>query len=154
MNAELIDRVAWVGRRELRGPVRGIVLRFQGLGSSGKGGEDRFDLECGDAGALIVSPHHDPWAWMNAATVDFVDELIAALTAQMGLSDDVAIISTGGSIGGHGALAFTLFTRRPVVACSALFPMGRMKRFTTPSLYLSKREPISVSNIVSTRKAR
>ena len=42
MHSDLIDRVAWVGRRERRGPVRGIVLRFQGLGSTGKSGEDRF----------------------------------------------------------------------------------------------------------------
>jgi len=52
-----------------------------------------------------------------------VDELVAALTAQMDLPTDLPVISTGGSMGGHGTLLFTLLTRRPVVACSALFPV-------------------------------
>ena len=42
MNDALLSQVAWIGDKYLNGPVRGIVLEFAGLGTTGmKGGRGR-----------------------------------------------------------------------------------------------------------------
>lgn len=124
MNDALLNQVAWIGDRYLHGPVRGIVLRFSGLGATGlKDGADPMEMEWGQAGGLVVQPYHDPWAWMNPATRAFVDELVAGLFARYALAPNTPVIATGGSMGGHGALLYTLLSSRPVAACAANCPV-------------------------------
>jgi alpha-beta hydrolase superfamily lysophospholipase len=125
MNDALLSQVAWIGDKYVNGPVRGIVLEFPGLGGMGMKGEgpDARELEWGQAGALVVVPFQDPWGWMNPQTVAFTDELVAALFARFALAPDTPVIATGGSMGGHGALIYTLLASRPVAACAANCPV-------------------------------
>ncbi len=124
MDDALIDKVAWVGHQSLSGPIRGIVLRFSGLGATGmKGGADPMELEWGQAGALVVHPYHDPWAWMNPPTQRFVDELLIGLRARYGLAAGLPVVATGGSMGGHGALVYALSAPSTVTACVAVSPV-------------------------------
>jgi pimeloyl-ACP methyl ester carboxylesterase len=124
MEDALLDRVAWIGSPYLREPIRGIVLDFRGLGDgSMKGGASASELEWGDAGALVVTPYHDPWAWMNPATRAFVDELVDGLFARHDLDERTPILSTGGSMGGQQALIYARYARRPVAACAVNCPV-------------------------------
>jgi alpha-beta hydrolase superfamily lysophospholipase len=60
---------------------------------------------------------------MNADTVAFLDELVDALLARHGLPASTPIIATGGSMGGHAALAYTLKSRHSVARCLAICPV-------------------------------
>ena len=124
MNDALLSQVAWIGDKYVSGPIRGVILRFPGLGATGTvGGADPMELEWGQAGGLVVTPYQDPWGWMNPATRAFVDELVSGIFARYDLSADTPVIATGGSMGGHGALLYTLLSARPVAACAANCPV-------------------------------
>lgn len=124
MRDDLLDRLAWIGHREVQGPVRGIILRFQGLGAQGmKAAAEPLDLELASRGALVVEPWHGPWAWMNDATRDLYDEVVDAVRARFRLAADLPLIAVGGSMGGHGALAYTFRSRHRVTACFANCPV-------------------------------
>ncbi len=124
MDDSLVDKVSWTSVQYLRGPVRGIILRFAGLGSTEmRSGADPSELEWSDKGGLVVVPYHDPWAWMNGQTRAFVDELVDAVKRRHKLSEDIPVISTGGSMGGQGALVYTRYSRHGVVACFANCPV-------------------------------
>ena len=124
MNPAHLHQFAWIGDKSLNGPVRGIVLRFSGLGATGmKDSADPMELEWGQSGALVVTPYHDPWGWMNPATRACTDELVDGLFTRYGLSADTPVIATGGSMGGYAALVYTLLAARPVAACAANCPV-------------------------------
>lgn len=55
----------------------------------------------GQAGGLVVTPYQDPWGWMNAATRAFTDELVSGIFARFGSAENISVIATGGSMGGH-----------------------------------------------------
>ena len=125
MNKSLIKDVAWTGEDYLGSPIKAIILRFSGLGGTEgmKTSADPQELEWANAGGLVVLPYHNPWAWMNRAAIDFVDELIDAILAKSGLPATLPIIATGGSMGGHGALTYSLKSRHPVARCLAVCPV-------------------------------
>ncbi|MCW3059685.1 MAG: alpha/beta hydrolase [Capsulimonas sp.] len=125
MKEELVENVAWIGHKSLRGPIRGVILSFAGLGGTASlkdwiGDQER---EWASAGGLVVFPYYSPWAWMNPQTVAFVDELLDAVFLKYGLPPQTPIVATGGSMGGHGALAYTMNSRHRVARCYALSPV-------------------------------
>jgi pimeloyl-ACP methyl ester carboxylesterase len=124
MTPEILDKVAWLSTDYVRRPISGLVLRFPGLGSTGlKSDPDFYDLEWGQAGALTVLGYQDPWGWMNPATVNFIDDLVDAVRARHQLGPEIPLLSTGGSMGGHAALLYTLKSRHRAAACLALYPV-------------------------------
>ena len=124
ISKELLNQLAWIGTEQVNGPVSGIVLRFPGLGSTGmKTDADAAELEWGQAGALTVIPYQDPWGWMNPRVVRFIDQLVEAIRAHHGLGDNVPLLSTGGSMGGHAALLYAIKSRHRVAACLANCPV-------------------------------
>lgn len=124
MHNDLLDRVAWIGQRSVSSPITGIILRFQGLGAQGmKSGADALDLELGAHGALVVEPWHGPWAWMNDSTRDLYDEVVDALRVRLHLPADLPLITSGGSMGGHGALTYAFRSRHRVTACQVNCPV-------------------------------
>ena len=125
MEDKLLDRVAWTSQDYLGCPIRGIILRFAGLGNTDMkvGGGDPMELEWSNLGGLVVQPFHEPWAWMNPPAQKFVDELIDALLLRHQLPASTPLIATGGSMGGHGALVYSRYSRHRVIACLALWPV-------------------------------
>ena len=128
MNESLIKDVAWTGEDYLGSPITAIILRFSGLGGTQgmKSGAEPQELEWANAGGLIVLPYHNPWAWMNQDAIDFVDELTDALLKKYNLPSSLPIIATGGSMGGHGALTYTLKSRHKVTRCLAICPVANL----------------------------
>jgi dipeptidyl aminopeptidase/acylaminoacyl peptidase len=120
----LLDKFAWTNIDSVKAPITGIVLRFPGLGNTGmKSDPEPLDLEWGQSGALTVLPYHDPWGWMNPAEQAFIDDLVDGLRQRHRLSPEIPLISTGGSMGGHAALLYSLKSRQRVAACLALWPV-------------------------------
>ncbi len=105
-------------------PVRGIVLTFHGLGFAQMFSEhDDYAVTLAERGILRVIPYYNPWCWMNRQTVDFVDEIIDVLAEKFGLSDDIPIISTGGSMGGLCSLAYAAYAKRTPAAVVSNCPV-------------------------------
>ena len=123
MHESLIDQVAFTSRAALTGPVRALVLRFEGLGCTNlKKDPDMWDLDLASRGGLVITPFHNPWSWMNDATRTFVDELVDAVLARHALAATTPIVATGGSMGGHGALVYAMYTRHRLAGCMANCP--------------------------------
>jgi dipeptidyl aminopeptidase/acylaminoacyl peptidase len=119
-----LDKFAWLSDAYVKQPISGIVLRFPGLGSTGmKSNPDPQDLEWGQAGAVTVLPYYDPWGWMNPTVVQFIDGLVEAVRERHQLAAEIPLISTGDSMGGHGALLYSLKSRHRIAACMAIWPV-------------------------------
>jgi len=128
MNKSEIKQLAWVGDEWLSGPIRGVVMSFLGLGYAAMKEEPSTEeLGWARAGGLVVVPYYGPWCWMNRNARAFVDSLVDAVYKEYHLSDDVPLISTGGSMGGLSSLLFARYSRRPVAACLALCPVCDLK---------------------------
>ena len=125
MRDDQLDQLAWNGFRHLSGPVRGLVVRFHGLGGMGmKAAGDPTDLEWAGHGALVVEVFQDPWGWMNDATRDLSDAVVDALRARHHLDPALPLIAIGGSMGGHAALTWCFTSRQRVTACQANCPVA------------------------------
>ena len=124
MNQEKLRQVAWIGDDWVKGPIRGVVLSFHGLGGGGPNKEPTTEeLGWARAGALVVFPYYGPWSWMNRQARAGIDETVDAVYATFRLSRKIPLISAGGSMGGGGALLYARYAKRPVSACYALFPV-------------------------------
>ena len=124
MDATTLKQVAWIGDAWVKGPVRGVVLSFHGLGFGGlKNEPSTVELGWAKAGGLVVFPYYGPWSWMNRTARGFVDEVVDAVYERYGLKDGTPLISTGGSMGGLSSLLYTRYARRRIDACLALFPV-------------------------------
>jgi len=128
MDITKMKQVAWIGEQYLKGPIRGVVLVFHGLGYMGeKNGVDTTELEWANNGFLVVFPYYGPWSWMNREARIFVDDLVDAVYTNYSLSEEIPLISTGGSMGGYSSLLYTCYAKRPVAKCLALFPVCDLK---------------------------
>lgn len=124
MDREVMRQVSWIGDEWVQGRVRAVVLAFHGLGGGApKKTPGTEELEWGKRGGLVVHPYYGPWSWMNRSARCFVDELIDDVFREFSIGSNTPVVSTGGSMGGQGALIYTRYARRPVVACDALFPV-------------------------------
>jgi pimeloyl-ACP methyl ester carboxylesterase len=106
------------------GRIRGIVLSFFGLGY-----QEMYDADTDWGRRLaaqniaLVIPYSDPWAWMAPRTVQFADRLVEVLLARNGLPLSTPVISTGGSMGGLGALLYCRAAAHTPAACVANCPV-------------------------------
>ena len=110
---------------DVKGPVRGIVVEHHGLGciwfkpNEGKG----WNKDLSEKGIVAFHPHYDPWCWMNDAAVRFTDRIVDCIIEHYGLPKDTKVCSTGGSMGGLGALVYARYSRKNVVAAVANCPV-------------------------------
>lgn len=119
-----LSQFAYTNEELLTGPVRGINLDFHGLDLIAMlSGYDERVRRFAAEGILHITPYDNPWSWMNDVAVRTADALLDTAIEKYGLTPDVPITSTGGSMGGLGALIFPLHTRHRVVACAANCPV-------------------------------
>jgi dipeptidyl aminopeptidase/acylaminoacyl peptidase len=128
MNRDTIKQVAWVGDQYVQGTIKGVILVFHGLGSTGmKQAPSTTELAWAAAGGLVVFPYYGPWSWMNRTARAFVDELVAAVYAAYKVVPAAPLITAGGSMGGYSSLLYTRYAARPVAACYANCPVCDLK---------------------------
>lgn len=109
---------------------RGAVLEFPGLGGgSCLGGhmdnavyETEYTARLAEEGILAVYVSAGPWSWMNRGAVRLTEAVAAALLEKYGLPATFPFAATGGSMGGTGALIWSLSTRYHVAGCVAACP--------------------------------
>lgn len=113
--------------------VTGIVLEFPGLGGhSCLGGNmdnmfaysSDFAKECAKKGIVLAYTFPGPWSWMNKGAVRVIDLIVDAYMDKYAWSDeeDFTLTVMGGSMGGQGALIYTIDSRHTVDACVAHCP--------------------------------
>jgi dipeptidyl aminopeptidase/acylaminoacyl peptidase len=120
MHTNDLQHLAWIGDALVAQPIRGVILVFHGLGGAGVDGEPTVEeIAWAKRGGLVVRPYCGPWTWMNRQTRAFVEQLLDAIYQRYELSDSMPLIAIGTSMGGQGALIFTRYARRKVVACVA-----------------------------------
>ena len=124
MNKENLHYFAYTNADKIKGKIKGIAVFFVGLGGCSMYNDGN---EWGDSFAehdlLFVIPYHNPWAWMNAQTVAFTDEIIDVLFKAYSLPEDTPIVSCGGSMGGLSALVYTAYSKRTPASCVASCPV-------------------------------
>jgi len=124
INYDNLRNFAYVNDSICKKPVKGIVISFFGLGGMAMYDNDFTDGEFyAEEGILYVVPYNNPWAWMNKQAVAYTDEIIDVLIGKYNLSDNIPIVSTGGSMGGQSALVYTAYAKHQPVACVANCPV-------------------------------
>ena len=92
INSENYRSFAYVNDGIIDGKIKGVVVRFHGLG-----GQEMFDEETNEGkffaerGILYVVPYQNPWAWMNKQNVGYTDEIVDALFEKYSLSENTPI---------------------------------------------------------------
>lgn len=118
-----IRNFAYVNDDLIKGGIKGIIIDFFGLGV-----QNTYDKPLAESqrfaskGLLHIVPYYDPWAWMNDRTVAFCERLLDVLTEKYGLHD-TPLVTCGASMGGLGALIFTLKSKKTPVACITNCPV-------------------------------
>ncbi len=116
---------------ELHGPVRGIVLRFHGLGHKVNLATDMVfkvaTSACTANGILFIFPFYNPWSWMNKKTVDFIDALLDVARDLYQLDKDIPLGIYGGSMGGYSALTYAIEGKHKVKSIALNCPCCNME---------------------------
>jgi len=124
INSENYRSFAYVNDGIISGKIKGLVVRFHGLG-----GDEMFDEETNEGkffaerGILYVVPYQNPWAWMNSVTVKLADEIIDVLFSKYSLPESTPIVSCGDSMGGQSCLVYAAYAKRTPIACVANCPV-------------------------------
>ncbi len=132
----------------LKKPIKAICLEFPGLGGGSCIGGcldiRAYDYGPGEAlgkeGVLLAYVFTGPWSWMNRGAVRITDLVVDALKEKYELPKDCPIIAIGGSMGGAGALMYTLKSKNSVKACVAACPCLDVRR----SFYCAPDVPRSI----------
>ena len=106
------DDLAATNYAEIPGEIRGIILRFHGLGHKVNLATDMIcGPLCAKHGVLYLYPFYNPWSWMNKKTVDFIDALLDIVIETYHLKKDIPIGIFGSSMGGYSALTYPLHSK-------------------------------------------
>ena len=133
INKETLNLYAYTNEEYINGAIKGVVLEFHGLGST----EMRkkpcdLELECAKNNILTIYPYYGTWSWMNKTAVSFVDKVIEVACEKHSLDvNEIPIISTGGSMGGHSSLVYTRYAKITPKACFADCPVCDFKFHAT-----------------------
>lgn len=125
ITSENLSYFAYVNDKVCTRPIKGIALVFSGLGFNSMCGDTEwYEGELfGSKGILYVQPYHNPWAWMNKQEVDLTDEILDVIFEKFDLPENTPIASTGGSMGGLGAITYCAYAKRTPITCVANCPV-------------------------------
>jgi len=115
---------AYTNEKVLKNKPGAVVINFHGLGSGGLlQNDDEPAFLYAERDILYVYPYYDPWGWMNRECVAYTDEIADAVFEKYKLAESTPIASTGGSMGGQGALVYSCYAKRTPAVCAALCPV-------------------------------
>lgn len=129
INKDTVYYYARTNETLLETSPKGILLEFPGLGgNSCLGGEDNvgvynteFSRKCAGLGIILAYVFTGPWSWMNKGAVRIADAVVDALQEKYGL-ENVPVVASGGSMGGLGAMIYSIESRHKITACVAACP--------------------------------
>lgn len=124
INYENLSSFAYSNDKEITGEIKGVVLDFFGLGGMGMyPNGTKFGHFFAEHNVLYVIPYSNPWGWMNRDEVRLTDEILDVLFDKLNLSDDIPIVSSGGSMGGLACIVYTKYAKRTPCGCVANCPV-------------------------------
>lgn len=126
--AEHYREFCFTNEEMLGGDIRGIILYFNGLGHVINGSEDMIDApHAAEHHILYITPNYNPWSWMNAKTVAYVDAIVEVFIDKYGLPADIPVGLYGGSMGGYSCFHYAMKTKYNVVAADLNCPCCNME---------------------------
>jgi dipeptidyl aminopeptidase/acylaminoacyl peptidase len=128
IDIKVAKEIAWIGDQQVKGPIKGVILTFHGLGAPGvKTEAEGEELVWAENGYLVIFPYYGPWCWMNRQARDIVNQVVDAVYAEYNLSDSTPLLAYGGSMGGFSAILYCRYAKRPITACIANCPVTDIK---------------------------
>lgn len=132
VNLDNLRSFTYINEDSIVMPIRGIIVSFPGMG-----GQDFFTQDTprgkffGERGILYVLPYNNPWAWMNAQAFANSELIMDLVFEKFNLPETTPIAITGLSMGGHGALMYSMRSKRQPVACVLNCPACNMVSHVT-----------------------
>jgi dienelactone hydrolase len=123
MTYETLRNFTYSNDNLIEGRIKGVVLNFMGLNFNWMIENSAEGSEYAARGILYVIPYYNPWCWMNAQAVAWVDEVLDVLFDHYQLPKDTPIVSTGVSMGGLCALTYCAYAKRTPCACVTNCPV-------------------------------
>ena len=123
MDLAVLKQTAAISDQITKGEIKGVALIFHGLGGMYPPEYNAEELAWAENGWLLVFPFYGPWSWMNRQARRFVDEVVESVYLHYHLSDDIPLVSTGGSMGGMSALLYCRYGKKAPIACYAKYPV-------------------------------
>lgn len=122
INYDNLRQFAYSNDHLIKGEIKGIVLNFTGCSVYNMYDTDtHLGKFYASYNVLFVIPYYNPWSWMNKFAVQLTDEILDVLFEKYNLTD-VPIASTGGSMGGQGAIVYMARAKRTPEICIANCP--------------------------------
>lgn len=136
---ETLRNFAYSNDHLIKGKIKGIVLKFYGLGITKMHDTDPGDaLDFAEKGIIYVIPYYNPWSWMNKQAVAYTDEIISVLCKKYNLGSTVKVVSTGDSMGGLSALVYCVYAKITPCACVVNCPVCDLPYHFTERLDLPR----------------
>lgn len=124
INYQNLRNYTYSNDKLINGSIKGIILRFTGLGDMEMCWEDEpMHKMYAEKGIIFLQPYYNPWCWMNRQTVSFVDEIIEVLKEKYRLPPEITIVSSGESMGGLCALVYAYYAKCTPAKCVANCPV-------------------------------
>ncbi len=133
-----LRKFAYSNDKLIKGEIKGIVLNFSGCSIYAMYNEDTpLGKFYASHGVIFIIPYYNPWAWMNKPAVKFVDEIVDVIFEHYNLND-TPIASTGGSMGGQGAIVYMARAKRTPEICIANCPVCDLNWHTKNKLNIPR----------------
>jgi alpha-beta hydrolase superfamily lysophospholipase len=127
INFEKLRYFAYANDHICKKPIRGIIMDFWGMDSTGILNEDPDNAKYyAEKGILFLIPYYNPWAFCNRQTRAYIEEVLDVVYAHFDLPADFPLVYTGNSMGGLTALCCTVLCKYKAVACLANCPVCDM----------------------------
>ncbi len=122
INYDNLRQFAYSNDKLIKGEIKGIVLNFSGCSVYTMYDTDtHLGKFYAEYGVIFIIPYYNPWSWMNKYAVELTDEILDVIFEKYNLTN-VPIASTGGSMGGQGAIVYMARAKRTPEICIANCP--------------------------------
>ncbi len=124
INIKNIRQFAYENSHLIKGEIKGVIFEFVGLYTQNYyiDEEPSAAFRFAEKGLLYVIPYYDPWAWMNRRTVSFCRLIFKVITEGFSL-ENLPFVVCGASMGGMGAMIFSIEGEKSPVACVTNCPV-------------------------------
>ena len=124
INYENLRKFCYSNDHLIKGEIKAIAIDFYGLGGQAMHHTDpHLGEKYARNGIILIFPYANPWGWMNKDEVNLTDEILDVLFDKYNLSNDIPIVSTGGSMGGLACIVYTKYAKRTPIGCVANCPV-------------------------------
>ncbi len=134
-----LENYAFVNLDTLTYPVRAVCVCFHGFTDDTVFEKSpRQAKELGEKGIAWVFPYFSVWAWYSDNSRKFNEQVLDAVYDKLALSDDIPLISSGGSMGGMTAFMYCIDGKRKPSACAMNCPVTDTRAHFENNFYIRR----------------